>query len=935
MTSVSTSDQKDSINPPPSVIEVPQTQLTKQIGNYTLGIEIGSGAFGKVVLGTHILTGETVAIKILDKLILSQTPEDYELVHQEIAILKIVKHKNIAQLYEIMETPQNIYIIMEYCEGKDLMDYILLKTRLGELESLKLFQQLINALLYLHSQNIAHRDIKIDNMLLDNKKNLKLVDFGLSTKYTDDELLNQPCGTVVYAAPEVLEGKEYHGMLADVWSSGIVLYGMLSGYLPFCDQDDEVNKQNVLKGDIEIPEFFSPLVKDLLSHMLDMNPMTRYTLQDIQDHAWFNRREAIMLPGIVIGENKIPVDERILNMIEAYGLEKNKVRESLINNKFDSGTSMYYLLVRKVKNQGFDSVSDMCSVEFVSFIIDDKNSIKKDDDSDSDKIEDSDNNGKSPDKEDRENTEKDISNGQDNRSENIDSNKKVLLTSIESGIKNEKEENTKENGISLSQTLPPVHSIIDKDPAINQNTFTTPPVNISKKKENTIPKLPLPLPKKKINTSREKKKSARPKSITPIKLSQSQKETGNLKKLVRPNIIPKNKLNSTKKEIKSKIFEDTLSTRKKRVPKSHSVSMCLPSTSKSKKNQNLPNHKKAIKSSSQPNLTNRKDSSKKHKYSNEDINKITSRLYTSYNSHLKGKIPLISKLNLSLQFEKAAKDQKIHTLRKANVRHLDSSVVQYRKKSPMSIRDLSYSPHQALLNEKSRIEKIPWKYKKKGIDSQQQNEAIYHKYQLTIIKNKKNKIQNKKKKVNISSVVFQNKHKNDSLSSILNKSSLTVKNDAQCNNYHISKSSSMKNYNKNSSPPKKEISLPKKRPIRIRSKNYNHLNTSTSSLTGTMTTIFIPLSLYEGPIDIQCISKENSSFDDSVKYLVTKLKKGEVSYIQTRQNKFRCTKNGVSFDIEIFRINTCNKGDILYYYKMKSTQGCIGSYRNFSHIIFG
>ena len=935
MTSVSTSDQKDSINPPPSVIEVPQTQLTKQIGNYTLGIEIGSGAFGKVVLGTHILTGETVAIKILDKLILSQTPEDYELVHQEIAILKIVKHKNIAQLYEIMETPQNIYIIMEYCEGKDLMDYILLKTRLGELESLKLFQQLINALLYLHSQNIAHRDIKIDNMLLDNKKNLKLVDFGLSTKYTDDELLNQPCGTVVYAAPEVLEGKEYHGMLADVWSSGIVLYGMLSGYLPFCDQDDEVNKQNVLKGDIEIPEFFSPLVKDLLSHMLDMNPMTRYTLQDIQDHAWFNRREAIMLPGIVIGENKIPVDERILNMIEAYGLEKNKVRESLINNKFDSGTSMYYLLVRKVKNQGFDSVSDMCSVEFVSFIIDDKNSIKKDDDSDSDKIEDSDNNGKSPDKEDRENTEKDISNGQDNRSENIDSNKKVLLTSIESGIKNEKEENTKENGISLSQTLPPVHSIIDKDPAINQNTFTTPPVNISKKSENTIPKLPLPFPKKIINTSREKKKSARPKSITPIKLSQSQKETGNLKKLDRPNIIPKNKLNSTKKEIKSKIFEDTLSTRKKRVPKSHSVSMCLPSASKSKKNQNLPNHKKAIKSSSQPNLTNRKDSSKKHKYSNEDINKITSRLYTSYNSHLKGKIPLISKLNLSLQFEKAAKDQKIHTLRKANVRHLDSSVVQYRKKSPMSIRDLSYSPHQALLNEKSRIEKIPWKYKKKGIDSQQQNEVIYHKYQLTIIKNKKNKIQNKKKKVNISSVVFQNKHKNDSLSSILNKSSLTVKNDAQCNNYHISKSSSMKNYNKNSSPPKKEISLPKKRPIRIRSKNYNHLNTSTSSLTGTMTTIFIPLSLYEGPIDIQCISKENSSFDDSVKYLVTKLKKGEVSYIQTRQNKFRCTKNGVSFDIEIFRINTCNKGDILYYYKMKSTQGCIGSYRNFSHIIFG
>ena len=385
MTTVESSEQKEKQNITPPEIEVPQSQPTKQIGNYTLGTEIGSGAFGKVVLGTHILTGESVAIKILDKLILSQTPEDYELVYQEIAILKIVKHKNIAQLYEIMETPQNIYIVMEYCEGKDLMDYILLKTRLGELESLKLFQQLINALLYLHSQNIAHRDIKIDNMLLDGKKNLKLVDFGLSTKYSDDELLNQPCGTVVYAAPEVLEGKEYHGMLADVWSSGIVLYGMLSGYLPFCDQDDEVNKQNVLKGDIEIPDFFSPLVKDLLSHMLDMNPMTRYTLQDIQDHAWFNRREAIMIPGIVVGTNRIPIDERILNMIEAYGLDKNKVREGLMNNRYDDGTAMYALLVRKVKNQGFDSVSDLCSVEFVSYIIDEANLLKKEDNEESKK----------------------------------------------------------------------------------------------------------------------------------------------------------------------------------------------------------------------------------------------------------------------------------------------------------------------------------------------------------------------------------------------------------------------------------------------------------------------------------------------------------------------------------------------------------------------
>ena len=249
----------------PPEVEI-NTSFIKQIGNYKLGEEIGNGAFGKVILGFHIITGEKVAIKILDKLILSQTPEDYELVKQELNILKIVKHKFIVQLYEILETAQHIFIIMEYCEGQDIMDYILARTRLSEEESLKYFQQLINALYYLHSQNITHRDIKIDNLLLDKNLDLKLIDFGLSTKYRDDKLLNQPCGTVVYAAPEVLDCKEYHGMLADVWSSGIVLFGMLSGFLPFGDPDDEVNKKLVLQGRIEIPKFFSREATDLLKN---------------------------------------------------------------------------------------------------------------------------------------------------------------------------------------------------------------------------------------------------------------------------------------------------------------------------------------------------------------------------------------------------------------------------------------------------------------------------------------------------------------------------------------------------------------------------------------------------------------------------------------------------------------------------------------------
>jgi len=350
-------------------------KVIKQIGDYSLGAELGSGAFGKVVLGKHILTNELVAIKILDKMILNNTPDDYQSVKQEINILKTVKHKHIVQLYEVLQTPRHIFIIMEYCEGKDLLDYILTKNKLSEEEALKFFQQLINALFYLHSQNIAHRDIKIDNMLLDRNRDLKLVDFGLSTKYPDDNLLDQPCGTVVYAAPEVLQGKEYHGMLADVWSSGIVLYGMLSGYLPFGDANDEINRKNIIMGKIKYPSYFSEKSKDLLMHMLDLDPMTRYTLQEIRNHPWFNSIDYKLIPGIIIGYNKIPVDEHILNLCVTYNCDKEKVRESIINNKHNSNSAFYYLLIKKLQKKGFTSVSDFSSDEFINFVLDDNNLI--------------------------------------------------------------------------------------------------------------------------------------------------------------------------------------------------------------------------------------------------------------------------------------------------------------------------------------------------------------------------------------------------------------------------------------------------------------------------------------------------------------------------------------------------------------------------------
>ena len=377
---VESNDSFKKLRPSKSMTFLPfsytDTELIRQIGNYTLGIELGSGAFGKVVLGKHMITGETVAIKILDKQILNKTPEDYELVKNEMSILKLVKHKYIIQLYEILQTEKYIFIIMEYCEGKDFMDYILSKNNLSETEALKYFQQLINALFYLHSQNIAHRDIKIDNILLDHNKNLKLIDFGLSTKYQQNKLLDQPCGTIVYSAPEVLEGKLYHGMLADIWSSGIVLYGMLCGYLPFSDDDDSINKKNIIEGKYDIPENISPNAKNLLKHILDINPLTRYTLKEIKEHPWFKMNKFILIQGVIFGYHKIPIDEDIIELCEKFGYNKNTIKNSVINNKFDEGSALYYLLVKQRSKKGIYSVSDLFSDKFIKYIYNEKNLIE-------------------------------------------------------------------------------------------------------------------------------------------------------------------------------------------------------------------------------------------------------------------------------------------------------------------------------------------------------------------------------------------------------------------------------------------------------------------------------------------------------------------------------------------------------------------------------
>lgn len=338
-------------------------QMGKRIANYSLGRSIGEGTFGKVKLGVHSVTGEQVAIKILEKDKICDV-FDVERVAREIHILKLIRHPNIVQLYEIIETPKQLYLIMEYANGGELFDYIVSRNRLSELEACKLFQQIISGIEYIHRLNVVHRDLKPENLLLDHNGQIKIVDFGLSNTYRPEELLKTACGSPCYAAPEMIGGKSYNGLLVDIWSSGVILFAMVCGYLPFEDPNTSELYKKILSGDFQCPNFLSPDASDLISCILNTDPTQRYNIENIRSHSWFNLTRQENSPGILVGYQQIPIDNAILIKIKEFSLDTSYVQKCIEANKHNSETTTYYLLLKKHLSEGGVSTADIASPNF-------------------------------------------------------------------------------------------------------------------------------------------------------------------------------------------------------------------------------------------------------------------------------------------------------------------------------------------------------------------------------------------------------------------------------------------------------------------------------------------------------------------------------------------------------------------------------------------
>ncbi|KAJ0122237.1 serine/threonine-protein kinase MARK2 [Diaporthe amygdali] len=352
-----------------------------KFGEYILGNTIGEGEFGKVKLGWKQEGGIQVAIKLIKKDQLGSNPSRMAKIMREVAILKQLTHPNIVRLHKMEESERHFGIILEYASGGELFDYILNHRYLKDNAARRLFAQLVSGVGYLHKKGIVHRDLKLENLLLDRNRNIIITDFGFANTFdpveelTEEEennlsdrefvkrmglnqlkpsgmrkgdLMQTSCGSPCYAAPElVVSDSLYTGRKVDVWSCGVILYAMLAGYLPFDDdpanpEGDNINLlyKYIVNTPLTFPEYVTPHARDLLRRILVPNPRKRADLFEVARHSWLSEYAHVVefitssttTPGeiqntTVPAEDETPMVARSASVREAH--KKNTVGPSI------------------------------------------------------------------------------------------------------------------------------------------------------------------------------------------------------------------------------------------------------------------------------------------------------------------------------------------------------------------------------------------------------------------------------------------------------------------------------------------------------------------------------------------------------------------------------------------------------------------------------
>ncbi|CAD5123848.1 DgyrCDS12154 [Dimorphilus gyrociliatus] len=314
----------------------------KKVAGYILGRILGEGNFAKVRLGTHVLTKERVAVKVISKSEASKKEYIKRNMRREAVVLQKLNHPNIIRQFEVLETDNHYYLVLELAEGGEFIKYLTKRKRFDEEEAKLYLKQIVSALSHMHKSGVIHRDLKLENLLLDSKGKIKIIDFGLSNIYDQGQMLNTQCGSPAYVAPEVFIKKPY-GPSVDVWSLGIILYTFCVGSLPFSVYPSTDLKRLyslIMKGPT-IPDYLSSDCCDLIRQLLDPNPSTRLTIDQIENHIWLNSVPESLLNV----KQEQEIDHSIINfLVTRFGVSEEELCASILNRKINSMTATYYLL---------------------------------------------------------------------------------------------------------------------------------------------------------------------------------------------------------------------------------------------------------------------------------------------------------------------------------------------------------------------------------------------------------------------------------------------------------------------------------------------------------------------------------------------------------------------------------------------------------------
>ncbi|KAK9464289.1 kinase-like domain-containing protein [Lipomyces arxii] len=343
------------------------------VGPWRLGRTLGRGSSGRVRLAKHSKTGMLAAVKIVPKSVNLDDQSDDSSggggkkgkdaaglpygIEREVIIMKLIEHPNVLGLYDVWENTGELYLILEYVEGGELFDYLIKRGRLDENEAVHYFRQIILGVDYCHKFNICHRDLKPENLLLDKNHNIKIADFGMAALEASGKMLETSCGSPHYASPEIVAGKTYHGSPSDIWSCGIILFALLTGHLPFDDDNIRTLLMKVQTGKFQMPAELSIHAKDLIWRILKTEPEERITAEEILDHPLLRKYPPDKMtvepfrPPITVNrpvQSYQDIDMEIVKNLQTlwHGIDKSIIIDRLLSLELNSEKTFYCLLMK-------------------------------------------------------------------------------------------------------------------------------------------------------------------------------------------------------------------------------------------------------------------------------------------------------------------------------------------------------------------------------------------------------------------------------------------------------------------------------------------------------------------------------------------------------------------------------------------------------------